>query len=266
MGYGTYIMTLIGQRALVGGATQGIGLACAQRLAVEGCTVTVMARRAEAVEAAIDTLDRSCDQDHGGIVADFTDWGATAQAAESHQPEGGWSILVHNAGGPPPGPLVEVDPNDLEAAMHPHLLLGQALVQLVRPSMRDAGFGRIVNIVSTSVVMPIKGLGVSNAVRGAIGNWSRTLAAELGPEGITVNNVLPGFTDTGRLASLFQRRGEASGRTAQEVADAIVAGIPVGRLATPQETAALVAFLCRDEAGSINGASIPVDGGRLAAQ
>ena len=251
---------------MVGGATQGIGLACAQRLAAQGCAVTVMARRADAVEEAIDSLEQPCDQDHGGIVADFTDWEATAHAAASHQPQDGWSIFVHNAGGPPPGPLVEADPADLMAAMHPHLLLGQALVQLLRPSMRDGSFGRIVNIVSTSVVMPIKGLGVSNAVRGAIGNWSRTLAAELGPEGITVNNVLPGFTDTSRLAALINKRAAASDRTPEQVADDIRQSIPVGRFAKPQETAALVAFLCSDEAGSINGASIPVDGGRLAAQ
>ncbi len=259
-------MTLTGQRALVGGATQGIGLACAQRLAANGCAVTIMARRAEAVEEAISSLEQTGDQDHGGIVADFADWEATANAAASHQPQGGWSILVHNAGGPPPGPLVEADPSDLIAAMQPHLLLGQALVQLLRPNMCESRFGRIVNIVSTSVVMPIKGLGVSNAVRGAIGNWSRTLAAELGPEGITVNNVLPGFTDTNRLATLIRKRAAASGRTPEQVADDIRAGIPVGRFAKPHETAALVAFLCSEEASSINGASIPVDGGRLAAQ
>jgi 3-oxoacyl-[acyl-carrier protein] reductase len=132
--------------------------------------------------------------------------------------------------------------------------------------MAAGGFGRIVNIVSTSIIMPIKGLGVSNTVRGAIGNWSRTLAAELGPEGITVNNVLPGFTDTARLAALLQKRAQAADTSVAAIADAIRSQIPVGRFARPQETAALVAFLCSDEAGSINGASIPVDGGRLAAQ
>jgi 3-oxoacyl-[acyl-carrier protein] reductase len=225
-----------------------------------------MARRPEAVEAAIDSLERPTDQPHEGIVADFSDWSATAQAAESQQPEGGWTILVHNAGGPPPGPLVDADPSDLLDAMQPHLFLGQALVQLVRPAMRDAGFGRIVNIVSTSIVMPIKGLGVSNTVRGAIGNWSRTLAAELGPEGITVNNVLPGFTQTARLEALLSKRAAASGQTPEAIAKGILANIPTRRFASPHETAALVSFLCRAEAGSINGTSIPVDGGRLAAQ
>jgi 3-oxoacyl-[acyl-carrier protein] reductase len=132
--------------------------------------------------------------------------------------------------------------------------------------MAARNWGRIVNIVSTSVVMPIKGLGVSNTVRGAIGNWSRTLAAELGPEGITVNNVLPGFTDTARLAGILEKKAAAAGISIAQAADAIREQIPVRRFAKPEETAALVAFLCSDEAGSINGTSIPVDGGRLAAQ
>ncbi|MCH2135905.1 MAG: SDR family oxidoreductase [Phycisphaerales bacterium] len=255
--------TSLQRRALVGGATQGIGLACAARLAQSGMAVTIMARRAEAVESAIESLPPG---EHQGIVADFGQWEAAAAAAQSHMPEGGWDVLVNNAGGPPPGPLVEADADDFLAGLSPHLLLGHALVKLVRPSMAQRGWGRIVNIVSTSIVMPIKGLGVSNTVRGAIGNWSRTLAAELGPEGITVNNVLPGFTATARLDALLAKRAAASGTDVETVAASIRAQIPTGRFAQPEETAALVGFLCSDEAGSINGTSIPVDGGRLAAQ
>jgi len=265
VGYRT-AMCMIGRHVLVGGATQGIGLACAQRLAVEGCSVTIMARRAEAVAAAVEGLACTDGQQHEGIVADFSDWEATAQAAASHMPESGWDILVHNAGGPPPGPLADAEPADILAGMNPHIMLGHALVRLVRPGMAARNWGRIVNIVSTSIVMPIKGLGVSNTVRGAIGNWSRTLAAELGPEGITVNNVLPGFTDTARLARILEKKAAAAGISVSQAAGAIREQIPVRRFAKPEETAALVAFLCSDEAGSINGTSIPVDGGRLAAQ
>ena len=251
---------------MVGGATQGIGLACATALAQAGYRVTVMARRDDAVARVVDELPPAEGVHHEGIVSDFSDWQATAQAAASHMPDGGWDVLVHNAGGPPPGPLADANPDDILAGMGPHVLLGQALVQLVRPGMAARGWGRIVNIVSTSVVMPIKGLGVSNTVRGAIGNWSRTLAAELGPEGITVNNVLPGFTDTARLASILERRAAANGTSVAHEAEQICSTIPVRRFAKPEETAALVAFLCSDAAGSINGTSIPVDGGRLAAQ
>ena len=172
---------------------------------------------------------------------------------------------MNNAGGPPPGSAVEADPVSFLDAMKPHLALSQGLVQAVVPGMRSAGWGRIVNIVSTSVFMPIKGLGVSNAVRGAMGNWSRTIAAELASDGITVNNVLPGFTETARLEAIFARKAEKAGTTPEKIRQQTVNLIPAGRIGDPNDLAALVAFLVSEEAGYITGTSIPVDGGRLAA-
>jgi 3-oxoacyl-[acyl-carrier protein] reductase len=143
-----------------------------------------------------------------------------------------------------------------------HLLANQILLQAVLPGMRDARFGRIVNIISTSVKEPIANLGVSNTIRGAVASWAKTLASELGPDGITVNNVLPGYTRTQRLEQILAERARATGKSEQEVAAAMLATVPAGRFAEAEEIAAAVAFLCSEAAGYVNGINLPVDGGR----
>jgi 3-oxoacyl-[acyl-carrier protein] reductase len=170
--------------------------------------------------------------------------------------------LVNNTGGPPGGTALEATPEQYEQAFNNHVLCNQLLVQAVVPHMERQKYGRIINIISTSVKQPIAGLGVSNTIRAAVANWAKTLAAELGPRGITVNNVLPGMTDTARLRWLIGARAEKTGESVEAVEKIMKAEIPLRRFATASEIAAAVAFLACPAASYINGINIPVDGGR----
>jgi len=172
-------------------------------------------------------------------------------------------ILVNNTGGPPGGPVASAPAEAFLDAFGRHLLANQALAQATVPGMRAAGWGRIVNVVSTSVYEPIAGLGVSNTIRGAVAGWAKTLSRELGPDGITVNNVLPGYTETGRIEQILQDRTAATGKSREEVVAAMLASVPAGRFAKPEETAGVIAFLCSPAAGYVNGVSLAVDGGRM---
>lgn len=172
-------------------------------------------------------------------------------------------ILVNNTGGPPGGPAHAAPAEAFVDAFGRHLLAGQALVQAVLPGMREAGWGRIVNVVSTSVREPIPGLGVSNTVRGAVAGWAKTLSRELAADGITVNNVLPGFTETGRIDQILRDRAAKEGRSEDAVAAAMRATVPAGRFARPEETGGVIAFLCSPAAAYVNGVSLAVDGGRM---
>lgn len=257
-------LPLDGKRALVGGASQGIGKGCAESLANLGAAVTVMARNAEALEAIRDGLPRPLDQHHDFLAVDFGSWEDVRSAAETDvRANGHVAILVNNTGGPGAGPAREAEQESFAAAFEQHLLSGQALVQAVQPGMIDLQYGRIINIISTSVVIPIRNLGVSNTIRGAVANWGRTLAAELGPHGITVNNVLPGYIDTQRLRTSNVRRAKLAGATVEEVAAAQAESIPAGRLGTAEDIGAVVAFLASPAASYVNGVNLPVDGGRL---
>lgn len=255
------------KRAYVCGSTQGIGKACAERLARDGASVTLIARNEDALTLVCDSLDRSAGQTHDWFAADFSDWRSVQQQATRHAHENGpIHILINNTGGPTAGRAAEANPEDFLRAFEMHLLCNQVLLQAVISGMAEAKYGRIVNIISTSVVTPIRGLGVSNTIRGAVANWGRTIADELGEFGITCNNVLPGFTDTTRLASLFRGRAEREGTTLEDVRARSEAGIPARRLGTPEEIAATVAFLCSPDGAYVNGVNLPIDGGRLAAQ
>ncbi len=257
-------LSLEGLRAVVGGGSQGIGRGCAEALAASGATVTLLARDAGALTAVAEVLPRPIDQDHAFIAVDFGSWEDVRDAVTADiGAHGAVAILVHNTGGPGAGPARGADPEEYAAAFQQHLLSGQALVQSVVPGMVELGYGRIINIISTSVVTPIRNLGVSNTIRGAVANWARTLASELGPDGITVNNVLPGYIDTDRLRTSNVRRAELAGTTPEEIAAAQAASVPVGRLGTAADIGAAVAFLASPAAGYINGANLPVDGGRL---
>ena len=258
---------LIGRRAIVGGASRGIGRAIATALAERGCSVVVLARDAAALEAVRDTLPREDGQSHSLLKVDYDDWRAVAGIARREiTDDGPVHILIHNTGGPPGGRAIDAEEDAYEEAFRRHLLSGQALVRAVVPGMQEAGFGRIVNIISTSVITPIRNLGVSNTIRGAVANWGRTLAVELARDGITVNNVLPGFTDTDRLRSLMEARAAREGRPAEAVVADVAESIPVGRFARPEEVAGVVGFLCSPAASYVNGVNLPVDGGRLAGQ
>ena len=256
-------LELKGRHALVCGASRGIGRAIAMELAALGADVTALARSAEALDAMVATLPKPhADQNHGCIAVDMAERDALAAAAAQLVAQHRVQILVHNSGGPPAGRACEADPAAFESAFAQHVVAGQVLLQAVLPGMREAGYGRLVNIISTSVKEPIPNLGVSNTVRAAVAGWAKTLAGELAADGITVNNVLPGFTETDRLASLIAGRASAQHTSEDAVSADMRAQVPAARFGQPEEIAAVAAFLCTPAAAYVNGVSIAVDGGR----
>ena len=255
--------SLQGRRALVCGSTQGIGKASAHALAQLEAEVTLLARDASRLAAVASELPASGGRRHDFIVADSSQPEALAQAVQARLDSARpYHVLVNNTGGPPGGPIAEAAPEAFLAAFQAHLICNQRLVQLLLPGFKAAGYGRVINIISTSVKAPIPGLGLSNTVRGAVASWAKTLAWELGPLGITVNNVLPGFTDTARLRSLFESKAAKTGSTYEQVLAEALASIPAGRLGRAEEIAAAVAFLASPAASYVNGINLPADGGR----
>ncbi|MCE7041298.1 SDR family oxidoreductase [Dyadobacter sp. CY312] len=256
-------LNLTGKTALVCGSTQGIGKATAVELALLGANVTLVARNEEKLRETVETLDTSLGQLHRYVIADFADNQNVKEALENYLrfcPE--VHILINNTGGPAGGPIIEADTDQFLKTFQMHLLNYQFIAQAVVPSMKNAGFGRIVNIISTSVKQPIPGLGVSNTIRGAVASWSKTLSLELGQFGITSNNVLPGFTKTARLEAVLEMRSKSSGKSLEKTSQEMQATIPIRRFSGAEEVAAAVAFLCSPAAGSINGVNLPVDGGK----
>jgi 3-oxoacyl-[acyl-carrier protein] reductase len=257
---------LDGKHALVCGSSQGIGRAAAEVLARQGATVTLAARDEAALRTVVFGLDRTAGQRHHVVVADFTDPLAVRQRVAAHVAAAApVDILVNNTGGPKSGPILEAKPEEFTTAFAMHVVCNHLLVQALAPTMKERRWGRIINIISTSVREPIPGLGVSNTTRWAVASWAKTLSRELAPFGITVNNVLPGYTDTARLRALFESRAKREGQTPEQIAAATMAAVPAGRFATPDEIAAAVAFLASAEASYVNGVSLAVDGGRLGA-
>ena len=257
-------MDLLPYRALVGGSTQGIGRAVAQALAERGCAVTLLARNEDRLRETAAALPAPTGHAHDYIVADFDDPAQLAHAVQAYlaQHGAGFHILVNNTGGPPGGPLLDAPVAAMQLAFNQHVVCNHLLAQAVVPAMRAAGFGRIINIISTSVKVPLPGLGVSNTVRGAVASWAKTLANELGPAGITVNNVLPGATLTQRHHSLVEKKASQTGQPADAIEAQMLQLIPAQRFGLAEEVAAAVAFLASPAAGYINGTSVPVDGGR----
>lgn len=259
--------SLDGKRALVCGASQGIGFACAEELARLGAEVTIVARDEAALERAVSRLRTADGVTHRWISVDFAEprrlWDKVCEHIERHEPFG---VLVNNTAGPPHGAIVEATPEQFLSAVSNHVVCNQLLVQALLSGMKSLAYGRIINIISISVIAPIKGLGVSNTTRGAVANWGRTMAGELAPLGITVNNVLPGYTNTARLQSLFDAKASNLGLTSDEVRRGVTGAIPMGRLASPGEIAAVVGFLASPAASYVTGVNLPVDGGRTALQ
>lgn len=255
-------LDLSGKRALVCGSTQGIGKASAIELALLGASITLVARDENKLKAVLNELSRAKGQTHDYLVADFNFPDRLKAGISHYVATQTVHILVNNTGGPPAGPALAASTEEFIAAFSSHLLCNQILVQAIVPGMKAVGFGRIINIISTSVKMPIKGLGVSNTIRGAVANWSKTLSVELAPFGITVNNVLPGASMTGRLESIIQDRAVKQNKSTEEVTKDMMNEIPAGRISSPEEVAAVVAFLATPAAGYVNGINVPVDGGR----
>jgi 3-oxoacyl-[acyl-carrier protein] reductase len=256
-------LDLTGRRALVCGSSQGIGLAAAIELSRLGANVTLFARNATRLTEAQAQLHQSNGQQHDQLVADFTDLDQVTQALSDWlATQQGSHILVNNTGGPPPGLAINAEVHEFVAAFQNHLLVNQTITKLLVPFMRQEQFGRIINIISTSVKQPIAGLGVSNTIRGAVASWAKTLASELANDGITVNNVLPGATRTARLDSILKTSAEKGGTSFEAAEQKMLKEIPAGRFATPEEIGAAVAFLASPAAAYITGINVPVDGGR----
>ena len=254
---------LADRHALVCGASEGIGRASAIALAELGASVTLLARRQPQLQELAGALPRpDARQQHRWIAADVGDFEALRAHVEKSVGDAPVHILVNNTAGPPGGAANAAQPEAYLAVFRQHLVANQVLVQTVLPGMRAARWGRIVNIISTSVKEPIANLGVSNTIRGAVASWAKTLSVELGPDGITVNNVLPGYTRTQRLEQILAERAKATGKSEQDIAAGMLATVPAGRFAEASEIAAAVAFLCSPAAGYINGINLPVDGGR----
>jgi 3-oxoacyl-[acyl-carrier protein] reductase len=259
-------MNLKGKTAWVGGSTQGIGRASAFALAEAGATVILAARNEESLQFTCQSLPIPTGQKHGFVVADFSNPEQVQQAAQSWlsgHPKG-IDILVHNTGGPPGGPITAAHKDEFMAAFSQHLICNHLLTQVFISGMKERKEGRIINIISTSVKQPLKGLGVSNTIRAAVANWSKTLSLELAAFGITVNNVLPGATATERLFTLIRLKAEKTGKSEEEIAGEMLSEIPSGRFAQPEEIAAAVVFLASPAASYITGINLPVDGGRTA--
>ncbi len=255
-------INLTHKRALIGGSTQGIGLAIAQLLAEMGASCTLVARNEERLHKAVDTLKMAHPQQHHCVVADYADPNDLAQKVRAYVDNNPVHILINNTGGPSAGPIINATPEQFINTYEQHLICNHLLTQITVPGMKAAGFGRIINIISTSVKIPLNNLGVSNTVRGAVASWAKTMANELGEFNITVNNVLPGFTSTERLESLIKHTMKETGKSYNEVKTGMIKDVPVKRFGKAEEIAAVAAFLASEAASYVNGVSIPVDGGR----
>jgi 3-oxoacyl-[acyl-carrier protein] reductase len=257
-------LDLSGKHALVCGGSQGIGLATGIELARLGAHVTLLARSRDALEAAAASLPKvNATQTHASVAVDMNEHAALRAKVEDLAAIRSVQILVNNTGGPPGGPAHTATLDDFRIAFNQHLIAAQIVLQAVLAGMRGAAYGRVINVISTSVKEPIRNLGVSNTIRGAMASWAKTLAGELGGAGITVNNVLPGYTKTQRLEQILADRARAAGKGEDEIAQAMLASVPAGRFAEASEIAAVIAFLASPAAGYVNGINVPVDGGRM---
>jgi 3-oxoacyl-[acyl-carrier protein] reductase len=254
---------LDGKHALIGGGTQGIGFATAQEMARLGARITLLARDEAKLREAVSKLETGSGQRHGILLADMADTPVLRDAINDHLAKHGpVDILVNNTGGPPPGLAHQAAVPAYESAFRLHLLAFQTLVLAIAPGMKERRQGRIINVISTSVKVPLPNLGVSNTIRGAVAQWSKTLANELGPYNITVNNVLPGATATGRLKSILSNKAKNTGGSEEAAAEEMLKEIPLRRFAGPEETAAAICFLAGPSGAYISGINLPVDGGR----
>ncbi|MFM2191664.1 MAG: hypothetical protein RLZZ118_621 [Bacteroidota bacterium] len=255
-------LSLYGKHALICGSTQGIGLAIAKELAELGANCTLLARNAEALVTAVESLSKSETQTHDFLVADFTNNEEVITAVKNLVVENPIHILINNTGGPPAGAIANATPQEFLFAYNLHLINNHNIASIVLEGMKQSGFGRIINVISTSVKIPLANLGVSNTTRAAVAAWAKTLAAEVAKFGITVNNVLPGATNTVRLSSIISNKANKTNSTTDNVSAEMMHEIPMGRFGEAHEIAAMAAFLASPAASYVTGQSICVDGGR----
>lgn len=260
-------MDLRGRTALVGGASQGIGEATAMRLAAMGASVIVMARSEAKLDALAGRLPNPTGEARHGVLAIDLGDRETLESGVNRwlRERGAIEILICNTGGPKAGPILDAQDEDFLSAVNGHLLAGARLARLCVPGMKARGYGRIINVLSTSVRVPIPNLGVSNVVRVAVASWAKTLSQEVAPFGICVNNVLPGYTLTPRLESLLETAAQKAAKSKEEIAAEWKKTVPMGRFGAPDEIAAAIAFFASPAAAFITGQSLAVDGGRTGA-
>lgn len=255
-------ISLQGKTAVIGGSTQGIGLAIAQELASLGATCILLARNEQSLQTVLATLPVPHQQKHSYKVADFAHPEQVREVISAIVAATPVHILINNTGGPPPGPITEAAEEAFLAAFNQHIICNHILVKAVMPGMKEVAYGRIINIVSTSVRIPNKNLGVSNTIRGATASWAKTLSNELASFGITVNNILPGYTRTQRLESLIQNNAAKRNVDPNIIEEEMLKEIPAKRFGEAAELAAVAGFLASPAAAYVNGVSIPVDGGK----
>ena len=255
-------LSLKGKEAVVCGSTQGIGLAIAKELALLGANCTLIARNEEMLRQVIRDLDTSLGQRHNFLLADFSMPDDVRKTIEEHVNLHAVHILINNTGGPPAGMIMDAKEEDFLKAFNQHLICNHILTKAVVPSMKKEGYGRIINIISTTVRIPLKNLGVSNTIRGAVASWAKTMANELGQFNITVNNLLPGNIETQRLAFVIDASAKDANTSTDKVEQAMKNEIPMKRFGEPSEIAAVAAFLASPAGSYVSGVSIPVDGGK----
>lgn len=255
-------LNLTKKNALVCGSSRGIGLAAAMELAELGANITLVARNGDQLAELVHSLHRDSSQVHDFLVADFSNPQELSRRVKTLLLRKPIHILINNTGGPKGGPVLDAELSEFTGAFNNHIICSHLLTQLVVPGMITERYGRIINVISTSVKEPIPGLGVSNAIRGAMASWAKTMAGELGFHGITVNNVLPGYTETDRLFSLISNKAQKAGKSEVQIAAEMKGNVPLGRFADPKETGAVIAFLASPAASYVSGINIPVDGGR----
>lgn len=255
-------LSLEGKNALICGSSQGIGYAIAEELALMGANCILLARNEENLKTSVEALDISIRQQHAYYVIDFNNQSAVKELISQITSQQTIHVLINNSGGPAAGPIVEATEEQFLQAFNQHLVINHILTKAVMQGMKKDGYGRIINIISTSVRIPLKNLGVSNTIRGAVASWAKTMSNELGQFGITVNNVLPGFTRTKRLQALIENTAKRGNVLVDIVERNMMEEVPLKRFGEAAEIAAVAAFLATPAAAYVNGTSIPVDGGR----
>jgi 3-oxoacyl-[acyl-carrier protein] reductase len=256
--------SLNGLNALICGGTSGIGKSTSIEFSNLGANITLFARNEDKLKDTLKILKNDSNQTHQYLIGDFDDSDGIKATIEKHINNGNkYHILINNSGGPKGGPIANANPEEFINGFNRHLICNHIIFQALHSGMKIYNYGRVINIISTSIKQPIPGLGVSNTIRGAVASWAKTLSFEVARNGITVNNILPGFTDTERLGSLIDAKSNAENISVDVVAEAMKNTVPVGRFGNPEETAKAIAFLASPSASYINGVSLAVDGGRL---